>query len=99
MIRYRLDDLGPYQFEKLMQSALKATLGLSVEAWGNRGDWGRDAYAPGALRFPDPNQITPGPFIFQAKFIEEANAAGSKPSAALVSSAAKEVERIAERKK
>jgi hypothetical protein len=99
MIRYRLDDLGPYQFEKLMQSALKAIVGLGVESWGNRGDWGRDAYTPGSLRFPDPNQMTAGPFIFQAKFVEEANAAGSKPSAALVSSATKEVERILERKK
>jgi hypothetical protein len=99
MIRYRLDDLGPYQFEKLMQSALKATLGLGVESWGNRGDWGRDAYAPGSLRYPDPNEVTLGPFIFQAKFVEEANAAGSRPRAALMSSAIKEVERILERKR
>jgi hypothetical protein len=86
MVRYRLDDLGPYQFEKLTQSALKASIGLGVESWGNRGDWGRDAYAPGPLRFPDPNALTAGPFIFQTKFIEGANAAGSRPSAALLSS-------------
>lgn len=98
MIRYRLDDLGPYQFEKLMQSALKATVGLGVESWGNRGDWGRDAYASGSLRFPDPNQVSQGSFIFQAKFIEGANAAGAKPSQALVSSARKEIERILERR-
>jgi hypothetical protein len=71
MLRYRLDDLGAYRFEKLTQSALKALLGLGVESWGNRGDWGRDSYAPGSLRFPDPKVQTDGPFIFQAKFVEE----------------------------
>jgi hypothetical protein len=98
MLRYRLDDLGPYQFEKLTQSALKGAVGLGVESWGNRGDWGRDAYAPGPLRFPDPNVLTAGPFVFQTKFIEGANAAGSRPSTALVSSASKEATRILERK-
>ena len=51
MLRYRLDDLGAYQFEKLAQSALKVRAGLSVESWGNRGDWGRDSYTPSPLRF------------------------------------------------
>jgi len=98
MLRYHLDGLGPYQFEKLTQSALKATVGLGVESWGNRGDWGRDAYAAASLRFPDPNVQVAGPFIFQTKFIEGANAAGSKPSLALLSSASKEVVRILDRK-
>jgi hypothetical protein len=97
MLRYHLDDLGPYQFEKLAQSALKASVGLGVESWGNRGDWGRDSYARGPLRFPDPKIQTAGPFIFQAKFIEGANSAGSRPSSALISSAHKEVARILER--
>lgn len=97
MLRYRLDDLGPYQFEKLTQSALKASAGLGVESWGNRGDWGRDSYANGWLRFPDPKVPTEGPFIFQTKFVEGANAAGAKPQAALVSSASKESARIRDR--
>lgn len=97
MLRYRLDDLGPYQFEKLAQSALKAAVGLGVESWGNRGDWGRDSYARGPLRFPDPKVQTAGPFIFQTKFIEGANSAGSRPGAALLSSAHKEVARILDR--
>ena len=70
MLRYRLDDLGCYQFEKLVQSALKAAVGLAVESWGNRADMGRDAYAPGSLRLPDPLVETKGPFLFQAKFVE-----------------------------
>src|SRR5207253_8563056 len=76
MLRYHLDDLGHYQFEKLAQSALKASIGLSVESWGNRGDWGRDSYSPGKLRFPDQRRESSGPFIFQVKFVEGANSAG-----------------------
>lgn len=99
MLRYHLDDLGPYQFEKLAQSALKASVGLGVESWGNRGDWGRDSYAGGPLRFPDPKVPVPGPFIFQVKFVEGANSAGSRPGAALLSSSSKEVNRIQHRMK
>src|ERR1700722_19300443 len=97
MLRYRLDDLGAYQFEKLVQSSLKAALGLSVESWGNRADHGRDSYSRGTLRFPDPAQESAGPFVFQTKFVEGANAAGSRPARALLSSASKERDRISER--
>src|SRR5690348_4327276 len=97
MLRYHLDDLGPYQFEKLTQSALKALLGLTVESWGNRGDWGRDAYVSGKLRFPDRDRLCDGPFIFQVKFVEGANAAGAQPDPALLSSVTKEIGRIRDR--
>lgn len=97
MIRYRLDDLGCYQFEKLVQSSLKASVGLGVESWGNRADMGRDAYAPGLLRFPDRRQELKGPFLFQVKFVEGANASGSRPTRTLLSSASKERDRISHR--
>ena len=32
MLRYRLDDLGWFQFESLMQSLMKAELGLGIES-------------------------------------------------------------------
>jgi hypothetical protein len=99
MLRYRLDDLGCYQFEKLVQSSLKAAVGLGVESWGNRADMGRDAYTPGPLHFPDPRIKTKGPFLFQAKLVEGANAAGSRPNRALLSSASKERARILQRLK
>src|ERR1700733_6438033 len=54
MLRYRLDDLGAYQFEKPTQSSLKALVGLGVESGGNRGDWGRESSTPGSLRSPEP---------------------------------------------
>jgi hypothetical protein len=83
MIRYRIDDLGWFQFEWLCQSLLKVSLGLGVEAWGGSSDLGRDAYSSGTLPLDGPKSQTAGPFIFQAKFVTEANAAGARPDANL----------------
>jgi len=99
MVRYNLDDLGAYQFEKLAQSLLKTHVGITVESWGNRGDFGRDAYTINNLRFPNKEKETSGPFLFQVKFVEGANAAGAKPAQALNGSLSKEIAQIKERKK
>jgi len=96
--RYQLDDLGWYQFEMLIQSLLKAVCGLSVESWGKRKDFGRDAFCQYPLPFPGKEQNS-GPFIFQVKFVENANAAGAKPEVALVSAVKKEKIAIKQRKK
>lgn len=94
MMQYRLDDLGWYQFEWLVQALLKAELGLGVESWSStRGDRGRDAYFDGELAFPT-NTPNEGPFIFQVKFIEGASAKGDAASSALTSAVRKEVARI-----
>jgi hypothetical protein len=97
-MRYELDDLGPYQFEQLAQSLLKVHAGLAVESWGGRSDFGRDAYTPNALHFPNKGIKCAGPFLFQAKFVEGANAAGAEPAGALSNSVSKEIARIKQRK-
>ena len=97
-MRYKLDDLGAYQFEQLAQSLLKAHAGLAVESWGRRSDHGRDAYTPNALHFPNKDIETAGPFLFQVKFVEGANAAGAKPAAALSDSISKEIASIKQRR-
>lgn len=99
MIRYRLDDLGWYQFEWLVQSLLKAELGLGIESWGGHRDHGRDAYTSSRLSFPDRRSLSDGPFIFQVKFVENANAAGAKNEPQLLASVSKEAERIKQRPK
>ncbi len=99
MVRYRLDDLGWYQFEWLIQSLLKAELGLGVESWGGRRDYGRDAYFTGSLHFPAKHIISDGPFLFQVKFVENANAAGAKPSGALLDAVRQEASQIEQRSK
>jgi hypothetical protein len=95
MIDYRLDDLGWFEFEQLVQTLAKTRLGFGVEAWGGRGDWGRDAYFEGKLRYPA-NEETDGPFVFQSKFVENANAAGAKPEKLLATAVQKEVAKILE---
>jgi len=98
MLRYRLDDLGWYQFEWLVQAVLKDQLGLGVESWGGHGDHGRDAWCPSPLSFPSKGPITDGPFLFQVKFIEGANAAGARPTDRLISATKAELKKIVERK-
>jgi len=97
MLEYRLDDLNWAEFEKLCQALLKARLGVGVESWGGSGDWGNDAYCQAPLRYPG-TEVQAGPFQFQAKFVQGANAAGSKPNALLVAAVKRECERITKRK-
>ena len=97
MIRYRLDDLGWYQFEWLCQSLLKAAVGLAVEAWGGHSDLGRDAYAEASLPIDGPKSQTPGPFVFQAKFVAEANAAGANSDGHIRDAVSREQLRIRKR--
>lgn len=95
-LRYRLDDLGWYHFELLIQSLLKAELGVGVQSWGGHSDRGIDAYSQGPLEFPGKGIRTAGPFVFQAKFVESANAGGAKPMPLLakaVSAEAREIKR------
>lgn len=97
MIRYGLDDLGWYQFEWLAQSLLKAELGLGVESWGGSHDHGRDAWCDEALPFPARHSLSEGPFLFQAKFIQGANAAGAKVDKALLAAVSAEAAEIRRR--
>lgn len=97
MIRYRLDELGWYQFEWLCQSLLKANLGIAIEAWGGSSDLGRDAYWKRALSLKSAGVETPGPFVFQAKFVSGANAAGAIPDGAILTSVKKECRAITKR--
>src|ERR1039457_1247247 len=91
MIRYRLDDLGWYQFEWLVQALLKDQLGIGVESWGGHGDHGRDAWCSDPLHFPAKQSKTNGPFLFQMKFVENANAAGAKPFPRLMAAVKAEI--------
>ena len=93
-MRYRLDDLGWYQFEWMIQALLKAELGIGVESWGGRGDFGRDAYSLGSLPFPSRHINSEGPFVFQVKFVEPE---GTDRSARLRSAVQKERDRILNR--
>jgi hypothetical protein len=89
-----LDALGWFQFERLTQVLLKAELGLGVESWGGRGDYGRDAFAKGPLKFPARDVESNGPFVFQSKFIEGANVPGADFAPRVLSAARSEASRV-----
>jgi hypothetical protein len=96
MIRYRLDDLGWFQFEWLCQSLLKAKLGLRVEAWGGHSDLGRDAYVAGL--FSVRKDVTEeGEFVFQCKFVSGANAAGADALPGLTAAVNGEMKQVSSR--
>lgn len=94
MLRYRLDELGWWAFEQLVQSLLKAKFGLAIEAWSGVGDHGIDAWC---RAYMDHGETKPGPHVFQVKFIEGANAAGARPREKVVNATTKEIARIAAR--
>lgn len=96
MIRYRLDDLGWYQFEQLCQTLMKAHLGIAIEAWGGNADLGRDCYCERPVELVK-GTLSEAPLVFQAKFVAEANAAGAKPDAALLRAIRSECERMKKR--
>lgn len=94
-LRYDLDKLGWFDFEQLCQSLLKAHFGPAIIAWGGRGDLGRDAYTRESLPIVHNGPKSDGPFVFQVKFVENANAAGAKPEEALLRAVRNEAQRIA----
>lgn len=81
---YRLDDLGWFQFEELIQSLLKVHFEAAIEAWGGSHDWGRDAFYQFPLPFPDARNMASAPLVFQTKFVTEANAAGANSQPAVI---------------
>jgi hypothetical protein len=89
-ISYNLDSLGWMQFESLIQVLLKAEIGMGLELWGGSADHGRDAYCAHELNFPSRHTTNPGPFVFQVKFIAEANATGADFDSALANALKKE---------
>lgn len=95
-MRYNFDKLGWYEFEGLVQTLLKARLGLGVEAWGGSGDLGRDAYHSGRLAYPTLDG-SEGPFLFQCKFVNNAQGAGARPGPLLLQSVQLECEAIKRR--
>ena len=96
MLRYHLDDLGWFQFESLVQSLLKAKFAVGIESWGGPGDYGRDAYFDGPLRYPSAD-VHDGPFLFQVKFVQGANSAGAAPRQPLLDAVRAESSRIQRR--
>ncbi len=83
-MRYEFDRLGWLNFEWLVQTWLKAEFGFTVESWGGNHDQGRDAYSKETVSSRSTKSEYPGSVVFQAKFVEQANAAGSDYKSPLI---------------
>lgn len=94
---YEIDKLGWYQFERMCQALLKDRLGPAVESWGGNADRGADAYCHTALHYPENEILREGPFVFQVKFVAEANARSSDYRTPIMSAVGAEIKRIRER--
>lgn len=97
MLRYDLDRLGWSDFEALVKALLKVALGIGVEAMSSRADEGLEAWFYDELTFPG-RELNEGPFVFQCKFVEHANAAGAKADSSLLNAVKKEAKSIRSRR-
>ncbi|MFF9894337.1 tetratricopeptide repeat protein [Streptomyces longispororuber] len=68
MADYALTNLGPHRFEELSQALAIATLGPSVEIFGDGPDGGREASFQSPRHFPTPEAPWAGYGVLQAKF-------------------------------
>ena len=68
--KYRLNALGWYNFERLVQTLLKVIIGPGVTSFGGSRDGGRDAKFKGTANYPNANTNWSGCWIFQVKFID-----------------------------
>lgn len=70
-VKYRLNTLGWYNFEMLVQTLLKAIIGPGVTSFGGTKDGGRDATFEGEAPFPSKETRWKGKWIFQVKYSGE----------------------------
>jgi hypothetical protein len=69
-LKYRISNIGWYNFELLVQTLLKAVIGPGVTSLGGAKDQGRDAEFKGAAAFPTSECQWTGRWIFQVKYID-----------------------------
>ncbi len=68
MPQYRLNSLGPMEFERLSQALLKEVIGSGTITFGQGRDGGREATYTGVAPYPSDRENWAGEWIFQAKF-------------------------------
>jgi hypothetical protein len=96
--KYRLNNLGWYNFERLSQTLLKAVIGAGVRSFGGSKDKGRDATFKGAVNFPSKDAKWSGYWVFQVKFIDYEEIASNEAQSRLRSELCGEMKKILRRK-
>ena len=69
-LKYRISELGWYNFETLVQTMLKAVIGPGVTSFGGTKDSGRDATFNGVAHYPNENTRWEGHWVFQVKYVD-----------------------------
>ncbi|SRR5216684_1914195 len=69
-LKYRISNVGWYNFELLVQSLLKVIIGPGVTSFGGSKDQGRDAQFAGPAEFPSSKCQWDGNWLFQVKYID-----------------------------
>jgi hypothetical protein len=69
-LKYRISNIGWYNFELLVQTLLKVVIGPGVTSFGGSKDQGRDAAFAGSAAFPTGDCQWTGNWIFQVKYID-----------------------------
>ena len=98
-LKYRLNTLGWYNFERLVQTLLKVIIGPGVTSFGGTKDSGRDAIFKGEAPFPSAETRWKGDWIFQAKYSEIEGVNKSSEGKLILKGFKKEIVEIKKRRK
>ena len=97
-LQYRVAEIGWYNFERLVQTLLKALIGPGVTSFGGSKDRGRDAAFKGTARFPTLQENWTGDWVFQVKYIDLQDVGASAARAHLRSTFRIEIKEILTRR-
>ncbi len=94
-LKYRIGDIGWYNFERLVKTLLKKIIGPGVTSFGGSKDNGRDATYGGSAPYPSAHSPWTGEWVFQVKYIDlDEQGAGPSARAALKSTFKKEIKSV-----
>lgn len=97
-LRYRLNTLGWYNFEMLVQTLLKKIIGSGVTSFGGVKDDGRDSAFVGETSFPSEKTKWKGNWIFQVKYSEIEEGGITSEGNRILKGFKKEIEAIKKRR-
>ena len=69
-LKYRISNIGWYNFELLVQTLLRVVIGPGVTSFGGSKDKGRDAGFVGAATFSATTNSWSGKWVFQVKYVD-----------------------------
>ncbi len=96
-LKYRISNIGWYNFELLVQTLLKAVVGPGVTSFGGSKDQGRDAAFVGPAAFPAPGCQWTGNWVFQVKYVDFEEQGADAARSALKSTLRNELKRLLSR--